>query len=42
MTELMEIYKRLDEKDQAEVKALVISLAASQQLPTLYTPDSQE
>lgn len=42
MAELMEMYKQLNEKDQAEIKALVIALVASQQSPTLHTPDSQK
>ena len=42
MAELMDMYKQLNEKDQEEVKALVIALLASQQSQTLHTPDSQE
>ena len=42
MAELMEMYKRLNEKNQTEVKALVIALVASQQSPSLHTPDSLE
>ena len=42
MAELMKMYRQLNEKDHAEVKALVIALVASLQSPTLHTPDSQE
>lgn len=42
MAEFMEMYNQLSEKDQAEVKALVIALLASQQSQTLHTPDSRE
>lgn len=42
MAELTEMYKQLNEKDQEEVKALVIALLAAQQSQTSHTPDSQE
>ena len=41
MAELMEMYKQLNEKNQAEIKALVIALLDAQQSQTLHTPDSQ-
>ena len=41
MAEFTEMYNQLSKEDQAEIKALVIALLASQQLQTSQTPDSQ-
>ena len=41
MAELKELYKQLNEKNQKDVKALVIALLAAQQSQILHTPDSR-
>ena len=41
MAEFTEMFNQLSKEDQAEVKALVIALLASQQSQTIHTPESQ-